>query len=161
MAELIGAKPTEVSHSGTLTGNLHHLFTTFYRPTPKRWKIVIEKGSFPSDWYAIHSHPRVHSDILSPEQIENAVIALEPREGEDTFRTEDILQVIEDNKDEVSGRCGQWTEYRVQRLTHPDRARVDAYYPVLYRPSLRREGSVRQDTLYWRHVRPGPRARHR
>lgn len=119
-----------MSHSGTLTGNLHNLFTTFYHPTAKRWKIVIEKGAFPSDWvslvgvckasptvpppcdystfpiltpqYAVHSHPRLHTDVLSPEQIENAVIGLEPRKGEDIFHTEDILKVLEENKDEVS-----------------------------------------------------------
>lgn len=102
MAELVGAKESEVSHSGTLTGNLHNLFTTFYRPTQKRWKIVIERGSFPTDWYAAHSHPNLHSDILSKEQIDNAIIALEPRQGEDTFRTEDILKVIEENGDEIA-----------------------------------------------------------
>jgi len=50
MARLVGANLTEVAHSSTLTSNLHSLFTTFYHPTPKRWKIVIEKGAFPSDW---------------------------------------------------------------------------------------------------------------
>lgn len=40
--------------------------------------------------------------MLSPEQIDSAVIALEPRKGEDAFRTEDILKVLDDNKDEVS-----------------------------------------------------------
>ena len=45
--------------------------------------------------------------MLSPEQIENAIIAVEPREGEDTFRMEDILKVIEDNKDEVSVPWGE------------------------------------------------------
>jgi kynureninase len=50
LARLIGAKESEVAHSSTLTSNLHNLFTSFYVPTAKRWKIVIEKGSFPSDW---------------------------------------------------------------------------------------------------------------
>jgi hypothetical protein len=40
--------------------------------------------------------------VLSEEQINDAVIALEPREGEDTLRTEDILKVLDQNKDEVS-----------------------------------------------------------
>jgi hypothetical protein len=40
--------------------------------------------------------------VLSAEQIESSIIALEPREGEDAFRTEDILKVLEENKDEVS-----------------------------------------------------------
>jgi len=41
---------------------------------------------------------------LSKDQIDNAIIALEPREGEDTLRTEDILKVLDENKDEVGRR---------------------------------------------------------
>ncbi|KAK8865826.1 kynureninase [Kwoniella newhampshirensis] len=102
LAKIVGAKEEEVAHSSTLTSNIHNLFTSFYRPTEKRWKIVIEKGSFPSDWYAIHSHPQLHDKILSPEQIKEAVIGLEPREGEETLRTEDILKVLDDNKDTIA-----------------------------------------------------------
>ncbi|WVW82086.1 kynureninase [Kwoniella bestiolae CBS 10118] len=102
LAKLVGAKESEVAHSSTLTSNMHNLFTSFYRPTKERWKIVIEKGSFPSDWYAVHSHPKLHEAVLSPQQIEDAIIGLEPREGEDTLRTEDILKVIEENKDTIS-----------------------------------------------------------
>ena len=50
LANLVGAKEEEVAHSSTLTSNIHNLFASFYRPTEKRWKIVIEQGSFPSDW---------------------------------------------------------------------------------------------------------------
>ncbi|TXT11238.1 hypothetical protein VHUM_01989 [Vanrija humicola] len=102
LARLVGAKESEVSHSATLTGNIHNLFTTFYKPTQKRWKIVIEKGAFPSDWYAIYSHPNLHSDVLSPEQIKDAIIPLSPREGEETLRTEDILDVLDKNGDEIA-----------------------------------------------------------
>ncbi|WVQ71039.1 kynureninase [Cryptococcus sp. DSM 104548] len=102
LAKIIGAKESEVAHTSTLTSNLHNLFTSFYRPTEKRWKIVIEKGSFPSDWYAIHSHPKLHDKVLSQEQIDEAVIGLEPRKGEDVLRTEDILRVLEENKDTIA-----------------------------------------------------------
>jgi kynureninase len=44
----------------------------------------------------------LHDKVLSQDQIDNAIIALSPREGEDTLRTEDIIQVLEDNKNEVS-----------------------------------------------------------
>ena len=101
LAKMFGAKDSEISHSGTLTGNMHSLFTTFYNPSATRWKIVIEKGSFPTDWFAAHSHPNLHAATLSKDQIANAVIALEPREGEETLRTEDILAVLDENKDEV------------------------------------------------------------
>lgn len=52
--------------------------------------------------YAIHSHPKIHEDVLSPEQIDNAIVALSPREGEDCLRTEDIIDVIGKHGDEVS-----------------------------------------------------------
>jgi hypothetical protein len=52
--------------------------------------------------YAIHSHPKLHEEALSQEQIDNAVVAFEPREGEETLRTEDILSTIEKYGDEVS-----------------------------------------------------------
>jgi len=50
LAKVLGAQEDEVAHTSTLTSNLHNLFTAFYRPTETKWKIVIEKGSFPSDW---------------------------------------------------------------------------------------------------------------
>jgi kynureninase len=55
LAGLVGAKEEEVAHTSTLTSNMHNLFTSFYRPTSTRWKIVIEQGSFPSDWVSITS----------------------------------------------------------------------------------------------------------
>lgn len=39
--------------------------------------------------------------MLSQDQIDNAVIALSPRQGEDILRTEDILKVLDQYKDEV------------------------------------------------------------
>lgn len=102
LAKLVGAKESEVAHSSTLTSNIHTLLISFYRPTQTRWKIVVEKGAFPSDWYAVHSHPKLHEDILSKDQIENAIIPLAPRAGEDCLRTEDILRVIEENGDTIS-----------------------------------------------------------
>ena len=55
--------------------------------------------------YASHSHPSLHDATLSAEQIDNAVVALEPRKGEETLRTEDILSSIERYGDEVSERA--------------------------------------------------------
>jgi kynureninase len=71
---------------GSLTGNLHAAMASFYRPTPTRFRIVIEGGAFPSDRYAAHSQAVLHG--FDPE---DAVIELVPRAGEDCLRTEDIL----------------------------------------------------------------------
>ncbi|KAL1924141.1 uncharacterized protein VTP21DRAFT_7176 [Calcarisporiella thermophila] len=89
-AELIGAKPDEVAIMNTLTGNLHYLLTSFYQPTSRRYKILMEEKPFPSDRYAIESQLRLHG--FDPA---DALIFQKPREGEYTLRTEDILSTIE------------------------------------------------------------------
>ncbi|MGH9947164.1 MAG: kynureninase [Pyrinomonadaceae bacterium] len=108
MARIIGAKPIETVVMNTLTVNLHLLLVSFYRPTAERFKIVIEKGAFPSDQYAVKSQIEVWSSNFSwlPDGEEPAkagtpnsgtpnLIELAPREGEATLRTEDIVESIE------------------------------------------------------------------
>ena len=49
LAPIVGALPSEVAVMGTLTGNLHILMSSFYRPTKDRHKIILEGKAFPSD----------------------------------------------------------------------------------------------------------------
>lgn len=49
MAKVVGAKESEVAIMGSLTANLHTLFSSFYRPTEQRYKIIIEQHAFSSD----------------------------------------------------------------------------------------------------------------
>ncbi|MEZ5057471.1 MAG: hypothetical protein R2879_10610 [Saprospiraceae bacterium] len=89
-ANLVGAKESEVVIMNTLTTNLHLMMVSFYRPKGNRYKIIMEAGAFPSDQYAMESQVRFHG--YEPE---DAIIELKPRTGEDTLRTEDILDTIQ------------------------------------------------------------------
>ena len=97
MARIIGAKPIETVVMNSLTVNLHLLLVSFLKPSGQRRKVVIEKGAFPSDQYAITSQVKCHG--LDPNE---TLIELEPREGESTLRTEDIVETIERNGDEIA-----------------------------------------------------------
>ncbi len=88
-AKLVGARKDEVVVMNTLTTNLHLLMVSFYRPTQKRFKIIMEGGAFPSDQYAMESQARFHG--FDPAE---AIIEVMPREGEESLRTADILEVI-------------------------------------------------------------------
>jgi len=96
-AKIVGAKPTEVVAMNTLTVNLHLMMVSFYQPTEKRHKIIIEGDAFPSDIYAVESQIKYHR--LSPA---TSLIKLRPRDGESAIRTEDIQTIIEREGDEIS-----------------------------------------------------------
>ncbi|HWP95004.1 MAG TPA: kynureninase [Gammaproteobacteria bacterium] len=88
-ARLVGALPDEVVTMNTLTVNLHLMMVTFYRPTPARHRILIEKPAFPSDRYAVESQIRFHG--YDPAE---ALVELGPRPGETFLRMEDIEAAI-------------------------------------------------------------------
>src|SRR5579862_3275838 len=89
-AALVGAVPLEVVVMNTLTVNLHLMMASFYRPTPQRHKILVERGAFPSDQYAIKSQLGLHG--FDPQ---TSLIETRPREGESCLRDEDIVELIE------------------------------------------------------------------
>ncbi len=89
LAELTGALPSEVVAMNSLTVNLHLMVISFYRPTPQRFKILIEDSAFPSDRYAVVSQIKLHG--YDPA---TALIAIKPRDGEDIIRTEDIIALL-------------------------------------------------------------------
>ena len=96
-ARLVGAKPSEVVVMNALTVNLHILLVSFYQPTTDRYKIVIEKGAFPSDQYAVESQIKFHG--FDPK---DALIELTPRNGEKCLRTDDILDTLRSEGESIA-----------------------------------------------------------
>jgi len=97
MANLVGAKPLEVVVMNTLSVNLHLMMVSFYQPTKKRSKILIEFDAFPSDKYAVESQIKFHG--FDPKE---CLIELKAREGEELIRMEDIEKVIEEQGAEIA-----------------------------------------------------------
>ena len=88
-ADLVGAAdPAEVTIMNGLTVNLHLLLLAFYRPKGHRTKILIEDHAFPSDRYAVRSVLRLAGAG------DGEMVSIRPRPGEDTLRTEDILDAV-------------------------------------------------------------------
>ena len=90
MAALVGGEPGEVVTMNSLTTNLHLMMVSFYRPTPGRYKILIEDHAFPSDRYAVESQIRFHGyDPAS------SLCVVAPRDGEALIRDTDIQEILQ------------------------------------------------------------------
>jgi len=96
-ARVVGAKPVEVICMNSLTVNLHLMMATFYRPTKSRFKILMEDPAFPSDTYAIKTQIRHHG--LDPK---DALVLASPRKAEFSVRTEDVVSLIDKNRDSLA-----------------------------------------------------------
>ncbi|MDB0600152.1 kynureninase [Tenacibaculum maritimum] len=97
MAEIVGAKPSEVVVMNTLTTNLHLLMVSFYQPTSKKYKIVIESDAFPSDRYAVESQLKFHG--FDPEE---GIIEWKPKEGTELLDICDLENMIETQGEEIA-----------------------------------------------------------
>ena len=100
LARLVGALPEEVVAMNQLTSNLHFLMVSFYRPSGKRKKILTETRPFPSDTYAFASQIAFHGG-----DPETDLIEVQPRAGEHTLRTEDIIARINALGEELALVC--------------------------------------------------------
>lgn len=97
MARVVGAKPIETVVMNTLSVNLHLMMVSFYRPTQKKYKILIEHDAFPSDRYAVASQVAFHG--YNPKK---SIIALKARKGEALLRMEDIEKIMAEQGDEIA-----------------------------------------------------------
>ena len=97
MSKIVGAKPLEVVVMNTLTTNLHLLMVSFYQPTQKKYKIVIESDAFPSDRYAVQSQLKFHGF-----DAEEGLIEWKPRKGEELLNIEDLEAIVSEQGEEIA-----------------------------------------------------------
>ncbi len=97
MARLVGAQPQEVVVMNGLTVNLHLLMVSFYRPTARRHKILIEAHAFPSDHFAVESQIAMRGFDVA-----DSLVTIQPRDGEETLRFDDVVAAIEEHGPELA-----------------------------------------------------------
>ncbi|WP_452222581.1 kynureninase [Lacinutrix chionoecetis] len=97
MANVVGAKPIEVVVMNTLTANLHFMMVSFYKPTKKRYKILIEADAFPSDKYAVESQLRHHGY----DDKEGLILWKAPK-GEELANYDDLEAIMDKHGDEIA-----------------------------------------------------------
>ena len=97
MANIVGAKPLEVVVMNSLTANLHFMMVSFYQPTPKRYKILIEADAFPSDKYAVESQLRHHGY-----DDKEGLILWKAIKGEELANYDDLEAILNQHGDEIA-----------------------------------------------------------
>ena len=96
-AKLVGAKPIEVVTMNSLTANLHFMMASFYKPTKKRYKILIESDAFPSDKYAVESQLRHHGY-----DDKEGLILWSPRANEELLNYDDLETILKTHGNEIA-----------------------------------------------------------
>lgn len=97
LAAVAGALPHEVVAMNSLTVNLHLLMVSFYRPTPGRAAILIERGAFPSDRHAVESQIRFHG--FDPDE---CLVELDADENGGTISDAAVLDAIARHGDRLA-----------------------------------------------------------
>ena len=97
LAGLVGAHADEVTVMNTLTVNLHLLMVSCYRPAGARRKILIERGAFPSDRYAVASQIRCRG--LDPG---DCLAEFEPEPGSRLIEESRLESWLREHGDEVA-----------------------------------------------------------
>ena len=126
MARLVGANESEVVVMNSLTVNLHLLMASFYRPTPDRYKILIESDAFPSDRYAVASQAKWHGY-----DVEDAVVLWRPNQDQhllDMDELEDLLRL--EGQQIALILVGGVNYYTGQYLNIPEITRIGHEYGI-------------------------------
>ena len=88
LSRLIGAEPEEVTVCASTTLNVHQCIATFWKPTEKRYKILMDELNFPTDRYAVVSQIRLHGRDPA-----DALVTVPSRDGK-TIEEDDIIAAM-------------------------------------------------------------------
>ncbi len=97
LSPLVGANPAELSIMNQLTTNIHLMLASFYKPSGRRKKILIESKAFPSDQYAVDSFLRTIG--LDPKEV---LIELGAKKENEHIDDADIIEMISQQGDEIA-----------------------------------------------------------
>lgn len=96
-ARLVGARPHEVVVMNSLTVNLHLMMASFYRPTPQRYKVLMEWPVFPSDTYAVRTQLRYRGF-----DADEGLVIVRPRDGMHLLESADFEAILERQGKEIA-----------------------------------------------------------
>ena len=94
LKDFLGCTTSELAIMNALTVNLHLLMVSFYNPSKRKTKIMIENHAFSSDRYVVNSHLKLHH------LDESSLILIEPKNN--ILDEDEIVEKIEKNKDELN-----------------------------------------------------------
>jgi len=97
MAAVVGALPQEVAVMNALSVNIHLLLTSFYQPTVKRHKILIEEKAFPSDHYVAVS--QIQQRGFNPDE---SLLFVPTEKGKQTFSMDEVCRIIEEQGESIA-----------------------------------------------------------
>ncbi len=115
LADLVGARPSEVVAMGSPTANLHQMMISFFHPHGDRRRIVIEKGAFSSIRYAAESQLALHG--LDPAR--NLVELPTRRDG--LHHEDDVEEYLEHYGDSVALVLWPGVQYATGQVFDLDR----------------------------------------
>ena len=97
LSPIVGANPSEISMMNQLTVNIHLMLASFYKPSGKRKKILIETKAFPSDQYAVDSFLKMIGE--DPDKI---LIEINSKNGNEYIDDADIIEMLKQQGDEIA-----------------------------------------------------------
>ena len=97
LSHIVGSDPSEISIMNQLSVNIHLMLASFYNPSGRRKKIMIESKAFPSDQYALDSFLKMTG--ADPNEI---LIELKTEKENEHIEDDYIIKMLKQHGDETA-----------------------------------------------------------